>query len=63
MQNQQIQFKMCYFCTLFQFFVFDCDTGARTPHIQNEFFYRFGEKWINGDLSNITVFARDIEMY
>ena len=38
MQNRLIQYKMCYFCTLFQIFVFDCDPGARTPHIQNDFF-------------------------
>ena len=38
MQNRLIQYKMCYFYTLFQIFVFDCDPGARTPHIQNDFF-------------------------
>ena len=37
MQNRQIQFKMCYFCTLFQIFVFDCEPGVLTHHIQNEF--------------------------
>ena len=47
MQNRQIQFKMCYFCTLFQFFVFDCDPGAHTPYPKWFFFYRFG------DLTNI----------
>ena len=36
MQNRQIQFKICYFCTLFQVLVFDRDPGARTPHIQND---------------------------
>ncbi len=38
MQNRQIQFKICYFCTLFQVFVFNRDPGARTPHIENDFF-------------------------
>ena len=38
MQNRQIQFKICYFCTLFQVFVFNRDPGAHTPHIENDFF-------------------------
>ena len=36
MVNRQIQFKICYFCTLFHFFVFDHDPGAR-PYVANDF--------------------------
>ena len=38
MQNWQIQFKICYFVPFFKLFVFDRGPGARTLHIQNEFF-------------------------
>ena len=38
MQNRQLQFKICYFCTLFKFFAFDFAPGVRTPYTQNDFF-------------------------
>ena len=33
-----MQFKICEFWTLFQFFVYDHGPGARAPHIANDFF-------------------------
>ena len=38
MLNGEIQFKICYFSTLFIIFVYDHGPGARAPHIVNNFF-------------------------
>ena len=56
MLNRQMQFKICEFWTLFQFFVHDHGPGARAPHIcgkrfflqirsPNKYIGKVGKRW------------------